>query len=192
MCSDSEDLDHILEWDMEDDIEFTLRPGFKFPLPLTYMEMCQHVNKRVQLVGSDPVRAHVRRHAAIEGNSVPCRVTFSCCHGRQHRKREKTPKNPDAPRAVRTQEARTFLFSQCQCYFSVILQPSDLHGTHDEEEDDEEYEDEVQEVQTHRTQDEKKGGDNYKKYLWMIPEKQKFGSQVCTTEKKQRSNTFTI
>ena len=30
MCSDSEDLDHILEWDMEDDRDFTLRPGFKF------------------------------------------------------------------------------------------------------------------------------------------------------------------
>jgi hypothetical protein len=91
MCSDREDLDHILKWDMEDDRDFTLRPGFKFPLPLTYMEMCQHVNKRVQLVGSDPVRAHVRRHVTIEGNSVPCRVVFYCCHGRQHKKRDKTP-----------------------------------------------------------------------------------------------------
>ena len=147
MCSDSEDLD-ILEWDMEDDMDFTLRPGFKLPLPLTYMEMCQYVNKRVQLVGSDPVRAHVKQHATIEGNSVPCRVTFYCCHGRQHKKREKTLKNPDAPRAVRTQEARSFLFSQCKCYFTVILQTSELHGTHDEDEVDEENE-EVDETKQH-------------------------------------------
>jgi hypothetical protein len=165
-----------LEWDMENDVDFPLRQGYKFPLPLTYMEMCKKVNKIVQLAGSDPVRAQIRRSTTIEGSTVPCSVQFYCCHGRRHEKRVKSPKNPQAPRAIRTQESRTFLYSDCKCYFTVNIQPSDLHGLREsEDEENEEKSDEEAEKVNEGTepvvQCEKK--DDNKKYLWMVPEKQK-------------------
>ena len=50
MSSDSEfEPEHILEWDKENNIDFTLRQGFKFLLTLTYIEMCKQVNKIVHL-----------------------------------------------------------------------------------------------------------------------------------------------
>ena len=46
---------------MLDDRKFMMRPGYKFPSPMSYKQMCQQVNMEVQKVGSDAVRPKIRK-----------------------------------------------------------------------------------------------------------------------------------
>ena len=125
---------------MEDDRQFVLRPGYKFPNPMTYKEVCERVNFEVQKVGSDPVRPKIRKRVDIRGELVPSVVSFYCCHRRVHVKRDKPAKTPSAARVVRKDELRTYLYSECTCCFNVVLDPIELLGspneTRDEEADD--------------------------------------------------------
>jgi len=128
MTSSSDEEDDIFKWDMQDDRQFVLRPGYKFPNPMTYKQMCERVNFEVQKVGSDPVRPKIRKRVDIRGELVPPVVSFYCCHRRTHPKRDKPAKNPDAKRVERKQESRSFLYSQCTCCFNIVLDPSELEG----------------------------------------------------------------
>jgi hypothetical protein len=76
----SSDDEEIFKWNMLDDRQFALRPGYKFSNAMTYRQMCQHINMMVQKVGSDAVRPKIRKYATIGGSKVPARVEFYCCH----------------------------------------------------------------------------------------------------------------
>jgi hypothetical protein len=106
--SGDDDEEH-LKWDMCDDRQFVLRPGFKFPDAMTYKQMCQQVAMMVQKVGSDSVRPKVRKYVSLSGSKVPACVQFYCCHKRKHNKRLEPAKTADAARADRSQEGRSIL-----------------------------------------------------------------------------------
>ena len=104
MTSSSDEEDDIFKWDMQDDRQFVLRPGYKFPNPMTYKQMCERVNFEVQKVGSDPVRPKIRKRVDIRGELVPPVVSFYCCHRRTHPKRDKPAKtgNEYRPKRITT------------------------------------------------------------------------------------------
>ena len=95
----SDDDEDFLSWDMLDDRKFVMRPGYKFPSAMSYKEMCQQVNMEVQKAGSDAVRPKIRKTVSVGGRAVPASVQFYCCHRRQHKKKVKPLKTPDAKRA---------------------------------------------------------------------------------------------
>ena len=134
----SSDDEEIFKWNMLDDRQFALRPGYKFSNAMTYRQMCQHINMMVQKVGSDAVRPKVRKYATIGGLKVPARVEFYCCHSRKHRKRTKPLKTPEAHRASRTQEGRSVLFSECTCRFTVVVDNPVSNFEEDSDTDNEE------------------------------------------------------
>ena len=107
----SDDDEDNLSWDMLDDRKFVMWPGYKFPSPMSYKEMCSQVNMEVQKAGSDAVRPKIRKTVSVGGRAVPASVQFYCCHKRQHKKRVKPLKTPDAKRADRSHEGRSHLFS---------------------------------------------------------------------------------
>ena len=117
----SDDDEDFLSWDMLDDRKFVMRPGYKFPSAMSYKEMCQQVNMEVQKAGSDAMRPKIRKTVSVGGRAVPASVQFYCCHRRQHQKKVKPLKTPDAKRADRSQEGRSHLFSKCTCYFTIVL-----------------------------------------------------------------------
>jgi hypothetical protein len=80
----SSDEEETIRWDMMDDRNFVLQPGYKFPRAMTYTQMVSQVNLEVQKVGSDPVRPNIKRKLQIGGVSVPSLVNFYCQHGRSH------------------------------------------------------------------------------------------------------------
>jgi hypothetical protein len=48
MSTDREpEASHTIVWNMLDDSQFLLRPGFKFPVALSYKQVCQQVNKQI-------------------------------------------------------------------------------------------------------------------------------------------------
>jgi hypothetical protein len=67
----SDDDEDNLSWDMLDDRQFVMRPGFKFPSPMSYKEMCSQVNMEVQKAGSDAVRPNIRKTVSVGGRAVP-------------------------------------------------------------------------------------------------------------------------
>jgi hypothetical protein len=117
----SDDEEDFLSWDMLEDRKFVMRPGYKFPSAMSYKEMCAQVNMEVQKAGSDAVRPKIRKTVSVGGRAVPASVQFYCCHKRQHKKKAKHLKTPDAKRADRSQEGRSHLFSKCTCCFTIVL-----------------------------------------------------------------------
>ena len=50
----SDDDEDNLSWDMLDDRKFVMWPGYKFPSPMSYKEMCSQVN----MEATQPVGMH--------------------------------------------------------------------------------------------------------------------------------------
>ena len=121
--SDSEEDAAVLEWNMLDDMQWRLRPGFRFPHLMTYEEMCEFVNMEARKIGADPFRVKRRRMIQVEGGAIPKTVTFYCNHARAHKDQagRKRPKSADAARSSRVQEGRHILYSGCSCSFNVIM-----------------------------------------------------------------------
>ena len=76
----SSDDEEIFKWNMLDDRQFALRPGYKFSNAMTYRQMCQHINMMVQKVGSDAVRPKVRKYANTEKNADLSQNTTETLH----------------------------------------------------------------------------------------------------------------
>jgi len=187
----SDDDEDILSWDMLDDRKFVMRPGYRFPTPMSYKQMCQQVNMEVQKAGSDAVRPKIRKHVSVGGRAVPVCVQFYCCHKRQHKKKDKAPKTPDAKRANRSQEGRSHLFSKCTCCFTIVVDPSDLQGAGDESDDSAADEDsDVEDEQPTVAGTEKKGESSSNATdvmcLWMVPSVPARGDASTRTGKKGR------
>ena len=161
---------------MLDDRQFVMRPGYKFPSPMSYKQMCQQVNMEVQKVGSDAVRPKIRKTVSIGGRMVPASVQFYCCHKRQHKKKDKPAKTPTAKRADRCQEGRSYLFSKCTCCFTIVVDPSQLQGAGDKSDEstgDEGADTDAEVEDTTVASTEKKGelSSNATDFmqLWMVP-----------------------
>ena len=58
--SDSDD-EAVLEWSMLDDVQWRLRPGYRFPHLMSYDELCEFVNMEARKIGADPFRVKRRR-----------------------------------------------------------------------------------------------------------------------------------
>ena len=170
IMSDSDDDAAILEWSMLDDRQWRLRPGFQFPHPMTYEEMCQFVNMEARKVGSDPFRPKKRRSVMLEGCSVPRTVSFYCNHGRAHGDQtgRRAKKAPEAKRSGREQEARHILYSECPCCFVVVPDPSVFVGANGDSDEDER---ELLEEEGDAEGGQKKGSSSHSLAIkWLIPE----------------------
>ncbi len=66
--SDSDD-EAVLECSMLDDVQWRLRPGYRFPHLLSYDELCEFVNMEARKIGADPFRVKRRRMIQVEGDS---------------------------------------------------------------------------------------------------------------------------
>ncbi len=112
---------------------------------------------------------------SVGGRAVPATVQFYCCHKRKHNKKMKSAKTPEAKRADRSQEGRSYLFSKCTCYFTIVLDPSQLQvvPADDENTGDEGAPSDVEEEEptvagTEKTGDLSRNTTDFK-YLWMVP-----------------------
>jgi hypothetical protein len=199
MASSSDEEVDNLKWDMQDDLQFVLKPGYKFPNPMTYKAMCERVNFEVQKVGSDPVRPKIRKRVQIRGELVPSIVSFYCQHRRKHIKRDKAPKTPAAKRADRSQESRSFLYSKCTCCFNIVLDPSELVGYEEvlsdlERQDEDEAEEAAeQELQGHDSTVDKgekevdlSENTTASSYMWMVAHSSAPTTGAAPTGKKGR------
>jgi hypothetical protein len=169
--SDSDEEAAVLECDMLDDMQWRLRPGFRFPYLMSYDELCQFVNVEARKIGADPFRVKRRRLIQVEGGAIPKTVTFYCNHARAHQDQagRKRPKSADAARSSRVQEGRHILYSGCSCSFNVIpdlanFLGADALGRNEEEGEEIEGEDGIDSTGQKSTQD----SPNLK-VQWIIP-----------------------
>jgi hypothetical protein len=141
--------DASLTWDMLDDCKYVLRPGYKFPVPLSYKQMCRNVNAEVRKVGSNPMRPKIRTHIQIGDQKVPRRVSFHCRHGRRNKQKishtqTDNIKNSSPAKDDRIQEGKRIPWTECPCCFSIILEKIDdgslYHWMVDKEVDKEDLE----------------------------------------------------
>jgi hypothetical protein len=128
--SSNEVTDASLTWNMLDDSQYLLRPGYKFPVPLSYKQMCRNVNSEVRKGGSNPMRPKIRSYIQIGGQKVPKRVSFFCRHRRRNKQKishnqTDNINNSSPAKDDLTQEGKNVLWTECPCCFSITLETID-------------------------------------------------------------------